>query len=124
MYEIAQKTEYRKPDIFYKVTIAFRKSRPNRTERSKFSKELEDINRENVIWTGQSRLGNLFKNLYTHICEVCRFMNRKLIKFENVVKDMKDNSKEKWYCKYEKIARDYFKEDLNCLIEKPEMLYK
>jgi hypothetical protein len=38
-------------------------------------------------------------------------MNRKLIKFEKVVKNMRDNSKKKWYCKYQNITRDYFNED-------------
>jgi hypothetical protein len=49
MYEVINKAEYMKFDIYSKVTNAFSKSRPNRTERAKFRKESEDFNRETFI---------------------------------------------------------------------------
>jgi hypothetical protein len=38
-------------------------------------------------------------------------LNRKMIKFSNVIKDIKDYSNEKWLCKYQKITRGFFNED-------------
>jgi hypothetical protein len=45
MYSIAKKSDNRKPDILYKVTIAFNKNKTNRMERASFRKEWKIINR-------------------------------------------------------------------------------
>jgi hypothetical protein len=50
-------------------------------------------------------------DLYRHIYEAGRFMDRKTIKFANIVKDMKDEPNEKWFAIYQKIAKDFFNED-------------
>jgi hypothetical protein len=43
--------------------------------------------------------------------EACRIMNSQMIKMGNVIKEINDSCKEKYLCKYQKIARIFHDED-------------
>jgi hypothetical protein len=92
------------------LTRVFIKERKNRKERDDFRNEWENINQDNALWKGKSRLRSECPELFRHLCESCRIFNRKMIKIGNVTKDLKDVLKDKWINKYQKITRDFFNE--------------
>jgi hypothetical protein len=55
--------------------------------------------------------------------ESCRFFNSKLIRIGDVVKDIKDRSKEKWVSRHQKIARMFHDEDYDKQIGMQEILF-
>jgi predicted ATP-dependent endonuclease of OLD family len=62
-----------------------------------------------------------YPELFRHVSESCRILNRKMIKIDNIIKDLKDNSKNKWINRYEKIASDFFNENYEQANKKQEM---
>jgi hypothetical protein len=72
-------------------------SRPNKNKSSyiTFRETWKYINRENSLIISDDLLKIVSKDLLIHMYESCRILNSKLIKLGDVVKDIKDQTKDK-----------------------------
>jgi HSP90 family molecular chaperone len=98
--------------------MTFSKERKSRIDKNEFRSEWETLNRENRLWSNTKNFGKeKYDHFFTHMCTECRLLIRRVTKFGDVIKDAKLKNEEKWYCKYQKVARSFFNEDfeqVNC----------
>jgi hypothetical protein len=73
--------------------------------------EWKNLNRENRLIVNKKPLKEIYNDFFVHMYEACRIMNCQMIKMGNVIKAIKDSCKEKYLCKYQKIARMFHDED-------------
>jgi hypothetical protein len=69
------------------------------------------LNRENSLIICKEPLKEIYNDLFVHMYESCRVLNSKLIRIGDVVKDIKDKSKNKWIDRYQNIAKKFHDED-------------
>jgi hypothetical protein len=107
---------------FYRLVIIFSANRHTQKCSDKFREDWKTLNRENSLIVCQEPLKEIYKDLFIHIYEFCRLLNSKLIKIGNIVKDIKNKSKNKWIDRYQNMVGNFMMKIMNRLIGKLETL--
>jgi hypothetical protein len=76
-----------------------------------FKKDWAILNRDERLWKGAEHIIGACKELFTHMSNACRLINRRTTRIGVVINNLKDTKQEKWHEKYHKIARNFFNGD-------------
>jgi hypothetical protein len=79
MNRIAKQSINRKAEnasVFFSLAEIFSRNVVSRTDFEKFKNDWGDLNKENKLWNGAKFVNKEYMELFTHMCTVCRFVNR------------------------------------------------